>query len=57
MTNSFSGNRRNRRHNSQANAPAMIESLETRALLAAPQIVTPTGTIADSTPVITVPVM
>ncbi len=31
----------------------MVESLETRALLAAPQIVSPTGTITDSTPVVT----
>lgn len=52
MINSFSGNRRSRRHNSRANAPALIESLESRALLAGPQIVAPVGTIADSTPVI-----
>lgn len=49
---SRSGNRRSRSQYSQA-APAMVESLETRALLAAPQIVSPTGTITDSTPVVT----
>jgi hypothetical protein len=49
MKNSFSGNRRSRRQNSPAHSPAMIESLEIRALLAAPQIVTPVGTISNST--------
>ena len=50
----FSGNRRSRRQTAPVHAPAMIESLETRALLAAagPQVVSPAGTITDSTPVI-----
>ncbi len=49
----FTGNRRSRRQNLPQAAPAIVESLETRALLAAPQVLTPTGTISDSTPVIT----
>ena len=49
---SISGNRRSRRHNFPQAAPAIVESLEMRALLAGPQVLTPTGTIADSTPVI-----
>jgi len=49
---SISGNRRSRRQNLPQAAPAIIESLEMRALLAGPQVLTPTGTIADSTPVI-----
>ena len=49
---SISGNRRSRRQNIPQAAPAIVESLEIRALLAGPQVVTPTGTIADSTPVI-----
>lgn len=50
---SFSGSRRSRRQNCPVPAPVMVETMETRALLAAPQIVSPTGTISDSTPTIT----
>ena len=51
----ISGNRRSRRYASVDHAPAMMETLETRALLAAagPVIVSPAGTIATSQPVIT----
>lgn len=51
----ISGNRRSRRQASVDHAPAMIESLETRSLLAAagPSILSPTGTIASSVPVVT----
>ncbi len=49
---SRSGNRRSRSQFSPS-TPAIVESLETRALLAAPQIVSPTGTITDSTPTVT----
>ncbi|MFO0977185.1 MAG: ubiquitin-activating E1 FCCH domain-containing protein [Planctomycetaceae bacterium] len=50
---SFSGSRRTRRQNCPVPAPVMVETMETRALLAAPQVLSPTGTIADSTPTIT----
>lgn len=50
---SFSGSRRSRRQNCPVPAPVMVETMETRALLAAPQILSPTGTISDSTPTIT----
>lgn len=50
---SFSGSRRSRRQNCPVPAPVMVETMETRALLAAPQVLSPTGTIADSTPTIT----
>ena len=48
----FSGNRRSRRQTSMGHAPAMVESLETRSLLAAagPSIISPTGTIQNSQP-------
>lgn len=51
----ISGNRRSRRQASVNHGPAMIESLETRALLAGtgPTILTPSGTIATAQPVIT----
>ena len=51
----ISGNRRSRRHASVDHAPAMIEILETRALLAGagPVILSPAGTIATAKPVIT----
>lgn len=49
---SFTGNRRSRRQNVSQGGPAIVESLESRALLAGPQVLTPTGTITDSTPVI-----
>ena len=51
----ISGNRRSRRQASVDHAPAIIESLETRALLAAagPGIISPTGTISSAQPVIT----
>ena len=51
----ISGNRRSRRYASVDHAPAMIESLETRALLAGagPVILSPAGTIATAQPVIT----
>lgn len=51
----ISGNRRSRRQASVNHAPAMIESLETRALLAGagPVILSPGGTIATAQPVIT----
>ncbi len=50
----FSGNRRSRRQTSSEHAPAMIESLETRSLLAAagPSIISPSGLIASSQPVV-----
>ena len=50
----ISGNRRSRRQVSVDHAPAMIESLETRALLAAagPAILSPTGTITTPLPVV-----
>lgn len=48
----FSGNRRSRRQTSMDHAPALVESLETRSLLAAagPSIISPTGTIQASQP-------
>ena len=51
----ISGNRRSRRQASVDHAPAMIESLETRALLAAagPAILSPMGTITTAAPVVT----
>lgn len=49
----FASNRRNRRKSGPLPAPALVESLETRALLAAPQVLSPTGTISDPFPVIT----
>ena len=51
----LSGNRRSRRLASVDHAPAMIESLETRALLAAagPAILSPSGTITTDLPFIT----
>ena len=51
----ISGNRRSRRQASVDHAPAMIESLETRSLLAAagPAILSPSGTITTSLPVVT----
>jgi hypothetical protein len=51
----FSGNRRSRRLTSVDHSPAMIESLESRALLAAagPSIISPTGSIGTSQPTIT----
>lgn len=51
----ISGNRRSRRLASVNHAPAMIESLETRALLAGagPVILSPSGTITTAQPVIT----
>jgi hypothetical protein len=51
----ISGNRRSRRYASVGHAPAMIETLETRALLAGagPVILSPAGTIATAQPVIT----
>jgi len=50
----FSGNRRSRRQISLDHAPAMIESLETRSLLAAagPSIISPVGTIPGSAPTV-----
>ncbi len=50
----FSGNRRSRRQSSLIQAPAVVESLETRALLAIdPLMVTsPQGTIANSQPLV-----
>ncbi|MFN9717626.1 MAG: hypothetical protein ACK58L_02970, partial [Planctomycetota bacterium] len=49
---SRSGNRRSRGQFSPS-APVIVESLEKRTLLAAPQILSPTGTITDSTPTVT----
>ena len=51
----FSGNRRSRRQTSMGHAPAMVESLETRSLLAAagPSIISPTGTIQSAQPDVT----
>jgi hypothetical protein len=50
---SLNGNRRSRRQSRNAYAPALIESLESRALLAGPQVLSPTGTISEVRPVIT----
>lgn len=60
MFESFSGNRRSRRHNLPTPAPAVVESLETRSLLSAsptvtvPDAVSPgpgqIGVLTDSTP-------
>jgi len=51
----FSGNRRSRRQASLDHAPGMIESLETRSLLAAagPSIISPVGTTGVATPNVT----
>lgn len=50
----ITGNRRSRRHASVDHAPAMIESLESRALLAAagPAITSPSGAIVTAFPVV-----
>ncbi len=51
----ISGNRRSRRQAPVTHSPAMIESLETRALLAAagPAVLSPSGTITSAFPVVT----